>query len=281
MNGRLSILGLYRADKTIFDNMVLPDASFSQEYDGLYITPLPIEKDVLIFSILSELSQFSAVYTDPEFMKEAIHAWSVRKLWSWQKLYESFFYKYNPIWNKDGKITHSDLETRDLSTSGSGTGAITRERNIERDTTGTTTGSNEETTTGTTEESGTSQNGNTNTRSVTSYNDDTLKQAEQIVDSGTGSSSGTSETSTTTEGSADTTSTGRETGTETETESRTDGRTGTDTGTVKHEYEAYERGNIGVTMTQDMIEKDRELYRNNIYDIIIKDFKEQFCIMIY
>ena len=46
-----------------------------------------------------------------------------------------------------------------------------------------------------------------------------------------------------------------------------------------HELRAH--GNIGVTTTQEMIEQERRIDLFNIYDIIIKDFKMRFCILIY
>lgn len=40
-------------------------------------------------------------------------------------------------------------------------------------------------------------------------------------------------------------------------------------------------GNIGVTMTQDMILKERDVAMFDWYNYIINDFKRQFCIMVY
>lgn len=42
-----------------------------------------------------------------------------------------------------------------------------------------------------------------------------------------------------------------------------------------------ETGNIGVTMTQEMIERQRAVVEFNLYDYIVRDFKKQFCIQIY
>lgn len=53
----------------------------------------------------------------------------------------------------------------------------------------------------------------------------------------------------------------------------------TDTGTVKHER--TERGNIGLTPTQELIEKQRDVVRFNVMDVIIKDFMQRFCIGVY
>lgn len=53
----------------------------------------------------------------------------------------------------------------------------------------------------------------------------------------------------------------------------------TDTGTI--ERERTEHGNIGVTTTQQMIKEEREIAEFNLYSIIIDEFKQRFCIMVY
>ena len=61
--------------------------------------------------------------------------------------------------------------------------------------------------------------------------------------------------------------------------------TGTETnaltrgGKLVREGRAY--GNIGVTTTQQMIEQERESVKFNMFRIIIEDFKDRFCLMIY
>lgn len=68
---------------------------------------------------------------------------------------------------------------------------------------------------------------------------------------------------------------------ETVNRSDTDNTDSTDTGTVKHDFEMRALGNIGVTTTQQMIEQERELRKFNIYDYIIREFKDRFCILVY
>lgn len=53
----------------------------------------------------------------------------------------------------------------------------------------------------------------------------------------------------------------------------------TDTGTVKRERS--EQGNIGITSTQELIEKQRAVVEFNIMNRIIKDFIARFCILVY
>lgn len=41
------------------------------------------------------------------------------------------------------------------------------------------------------------------------------------------------------------------------------------------------QGNIGVTMTQQLIQAQREVVQFNVSDYIIKEFKRKFCVMVY
>ena len=56
---KLSILGLYNQDNSIFDDMAVPD---SEAFD----------KDTLIDSILMNLAELELLYPDYDFMKYAI-----------------------------------------------------------------------------------------------------------------------------------------------------------------------------------------------------------------
>ena len=61
--------------------------------------------------------------------------------------------------------------------------------------------------------------------------------------------------------------------------SETIDRDTTDTGTINNE--TWERGNIGIMSTQDLIKQQREVVQFNIIDYIIGDFKNRFCLLIY
>ena len=42
-----------------------------------------------------------------------------------------------------------------------------------------------------------------------------------------------------------------------------------------------ETGNIGVTSTQELIQREREIAEFNLTDYIVQDFKKRFCILVY
>lgn len=115
----LSLLGLYNWDNSIFDNMVLPE-DFT-----------PDDKTTLINNLLMETAEIEVIYTDPDFMKNAIEAWSSKEVYTWTRLYEAMLAEYSPIENFDryedvdeqnrGAMTHSGTD----SVSGSGEDTIT------------------------------------------------------------------------------------------------------------------------------------------------------------
>lgn len=56
---------------------------------------------------------------------------------------------------------------------------------------------------------------------------------------------------------------------------------GGDHGSHEDSEHVRRTGNIGVTMTQDMIQRERDIALFSWYDYIITDFKKQFCLLIY
>ena len=98
---KISLLGLYDYDKTILDGLMLPEG-----LDGA----------VLKDNLLMETAEMEILYPAPDFLKAAIARWSNLRLDAWTKLYNTTKLEYNPIWNKDGRVT----ESRHASASGSG-----------------------------------------------------------------------------------------------------------------------------------------------------------------
>lgn len=63
------------------------------------------------------------------------------------------------------------------------------------------------------------------------------------------------------------------------TQQATNTDSGTNNSTNKRKGRAY--GNIGVTTTQQMIAQERDIADFDIYSIIVDDFKNRFCILVY
>lgn len=95
---KLSIYGLYQYDNTVFDDLPMPG---------------DLDRETFVDNLMLECSEFSCIYTNPSFMKSAITAWGKQRIRVWQDLFDTTQYEYNPIWNKDGKITETVVEDRD------------------------------------------------------------------------------------------------------------------------------------------------------------------------
>ena len=55
----------------------------------------------------------------------------------------------------------------------------------------------------------------------------------------------------------------------------------TDNEDIKDNFTERRTGNIGVTATQDLLKKEREIANFSIIEFITQSFKERFCILIY
>lgn len=82
----LSITGMYAFDNTLFDVMTVPSG---------------IDKNALVFNLLSETAEFEVLYPDIPFMKEMLKMWSSKELPVWERLYKTTTLEYNPIENYD------------------------------------------------------------------------------------------------------------------------------------------------------------------------------------
>jgi len=198
----------------------------------------------------------------------------------WDRLYTAYTSEYNPIWNVDGSII--ETETRDLSADHTGT-----------DTTGST-GTDTETHTGTETiaDSGTDTETHTGTESVSDSGTDNESRSgtdrketsgsvygfdssgavpadsgSETVTAGIGTSTTYGKKEDTTKDLTDSTTYGKsEENTKNLTDSTTYGRTDTtthntkdtDTGTITRQ--TIRGGNIGVTMTQQLLEADSEYW---------------------
>lgn len=98
---KLTLIGLYNYDSSIFDSMVLP---------------MGIDKDIVINNILFRSSDFEILYADPDFMKEAIGLWSRKWNRTFSKWLEALKLEYDPISNYD---RHEEWQTDDTGSQSS------------------------------------------------------------------------------------------------------------------------------------------------------------------
>lgn len=94
---RLTLIGLYNYDPTLFDGLALPDG-----YD------LETFRDALLL----EHGEKCILYSNPDFMKNAIALWG--RKWSLElgRIYDALAAEYDPIYNYDRYEEYTDNEGR-------------------------------------------------------------------------------------------------------------------------------------------------------------------------
>lgn len=248
----MSVMGLYNWDNTLFDLMQIPEA---------------LDRQDLIENLLVELAELEVLYPNPVVMKNLIGVWSNKQLDIWNRLYATTQYDYNPIENYDRQESGTDSGT-DTATH---TGTDSRTETI-RD--GGTEGvSSSVAKTGQDSITGTDTKGHWKAAfdsAAAGDNDGLVKETRDQDDGSTTTVYGNTETG------SSTTTFGK---TQSVTEGKTYGSQLANTKSGTHTLRAH--GNIGVTTTQEMIRQQREIEQFNLYDIIIDDFRNRFCILVY
>lgn len=239
----MSIAGMYEYDDSLFDGLDIP--SYTDEDHNTHV----IDKTTVINNICLKCAELEVVYPAFDTMKLAIGVWSAANQESWYKLIETQFIKFNPIWNVDAyeKETYGRGYTDEISYDSTNERTLNRtdERSVDL--------TDEET------------RAYADTRSVKGFNSNTWAEAEKTDYSGTDTFE------------HDGTDTVEYTGTDTMDHTGKDTHTGReDSGTEKIRH-----GNIGVTASQDLIQKQRDIAEFNIIDYIADSFKKRFCLMVY
>lgn len=226
----LSLLGLYQFNSDIFDGLNVPSG---------------LTKSVAVDQIIFDCAELELLYPDYDFMKAAITHWSLTMQNVWQKLYNTTILDYNPIWNKDGTVTETEVINKDSAASGSNsTNGKSNSQSLSEGTDAT-------------------DQDSTTTNSVAAFNSSSFENKDKTVLDSTIESK-------TTNNNVDTS----------EVESQGSYQDNINNNEVRS-YERKEQGNIGVTTTQSMIEEEREVDLFNMYEVISNDFRKRFCLMVY
>lgn len=262
----LSILTLYNYDPSIFNDFRVPNH---------------LNKQTVINKLCLDLAELSLLYSAPDVMKQAIKTWTDVHYNEWCDLQETLEYDYNPIWNVDGTVkeTHNLKNVKQKSGKDTLQNSGTDQFNNTGSDTVANSGSDVSTNSGqdTTANSGT----DTTTGYVTGYNSTTqaAKDKTELLHGLTATTThGLTNTlqhgltNTTTYNSGSSTVHGKKEETTYGAKDEMD-----DTGTLTTERS----GNIGVTSTQSLIQEQRKVVQFNVTEFIIKQFKNQFCIMVY
>ena len=281
----LSILALYDYDQTLMEGFIsnLPKANAVpvDEYPDTYVTPADIDVNALIDNIMIECAELEFMYPSISLAKRAITAWSAGMSHKWQKLYNTLWMVYNPLWNNWRRFTSErnrqeqgeNLETRNL------TGGRDITRTVNNTQTNNLTESTEY-------DSGNTRTDNlnqdtTSETSVSAYNSSDYEPREKTVVSQTNTGTVTNADNGT--GSVTDSGTVKNDGSENTEETSTSGGTvkNENSGTGKETYTEQSEGSIGVITSEIMLQQEREAALFNIYDIITTDFKNRFCLLLY
>lgn len=256
---RLTLIGIYDYDPTLFDGLTLPEG-----YD----------KQTFIDSLLLEHGEKCVLYSNPEFMKFSIGAWGRKWALELERIAQALRAEYDPIYNYDRHEEWTETDKPDVTT--------TRTHN--------------NTDTQTLNNSTTRTNNNTDTQTnrydvVTEQNvDGTAEHTVSADNSGTyqPESYDTTNAGKTTV-SNDGTITDAHTGTITDANSGTisDAHTGTITDAEKGtrsnvDHKGHIYGNIGVTTSAQMVtEVVQQRFKYNLYATACKLFANDLLIGIY
>ena len=108
-SAKMTLIGLYSYDNTIFDLLTLPEG---------------IDKDTLINNIFSRSGEFEVMYPDPTYLKPAIGAWSAKWQSTFIRWLNALSIEYDPLenYNRYEHWTDDDDTTITGNASGNSTG---------------------------------------------------------------------------------------------------------------------------------------------------------------
>lgn len=230
----LTILGMYKFKKGLFNKLKLPDG---------------ISRDDVINRILLDGANFEILYSDFDFMQDAIGLWSNTWYRTFEKWLNALSIEYAPLENYDriedwtdssnSKSNRNSTENRNLSNS------LRSGRDLQ---------------------SITKNTGSDNTLHNVSPYDSGAYVADSQDIANLNNQSATTDTGTTT-------TSGTDSGTVT--------NNGNDSNNTNSTHKGRTHGNIGVTTSQQMLEEELKIARFNLIKQISDIFIKDFCIMLY
>lgn len=117
----LDIMALYNYDQTLFSSFQVPTSITWVEHgptgDVTHTESIPYTKQNIIDNILLECAELEVVYPDSDYMKLAIGTWSAKRLYTWQRIADVLYRKYDPFVNINRHEWRETVEDRDLAKS--------------------------------------------------------------------------------------------------------------------------------------------------------------------
>lgn len=287
---RLTLIGMYDFDDTIFDNLTVPEA---------------IDKPTLVENILLRSGDFEVLYPDTEFLKYSIGAWSRKWQPTLTRWATALSIEYNPLENYDRQEDWTDTNTGTQTNTNTGTQTLTNTGTQTTTNTGTETttntgtqtsvGSGGESTVKSGSEKEQADGGSTTENKTSAFDttagtwtdkDKTIFDTDQsnertyndVTDTHTLNDLTTERTDDLTAERTDDLTQER---TDDLTQERTDDLTAERTDDLEAHHEGRVHGNIGVTTSQQMLKSELDLGYWNIYEKITDLFLTEFVIPVY
>ena len=115
----LDIMALYNHDNTLFSAFQVPTSITWVEHgpdgDTTHTETIPYTKQNIVDNILLECAELEVVYPDSDYMKLAIGTWSTKRLYTWQRIADVLYRKYDPFVNMNRHEWRTTLENRNLA----------------------------------------------------------------------------------------------------------------------------------------------------------------------
>lgn len=243
-----------------------------------------IDAENLINTILLDAGEFETLYTNADFLKQAINIWFTRKYKAFDKMATALDVDYNPLENYDRNEEWTDNTKHETDRTGKNTdtaeGKNTETRNLSskssntetRDLKDETNGGN---TVGAVTSTGENEVSAFNTSGYSPHDKSTNSTGEQV-----NSSNNTTTSTGTDKNEANASDTGTVTyGIDTENVHNIQEK---DKGTIDLIHSGRTHGNIGVTTSQQMLESEYTLrVKLDLIKTISDLFISDFCIMVY
>ena len=103
---KITLIGIenyLNPERSVFDKMNLPDG---------------IDNETLIGSILLRCQEFELLYSDPDFLIDAVNIWSRKNYWTFDKWIKLINKDYDPLYNKDYYEDIKDVHEGSAESSG-------------------------------------------------------------------------------------------------------------------------------------------------------------------
>lgn len=250
MQSKITLIGMYNYDQTLFDKLTFPAG---------------IDKNLAIDRILNKSEEFEVLYSDINYLKDRIGIWG--EIWerTFTKWVNALSVDYDPLNNYDRTEIYTDTRNRNYTDENTKDYINNHSRNYE-DKQSETSSSMSNTVTGSETTSQTEQK-------VSAYDeaDYSDRQKENAGATTNQTGSGNASGNVTRDGNSNEVSA--------DNSKESSAASGLSNEITQHSAHLF--GNIGVTTSQQMLEAELNIATWNLYEHISDIFIDEFCILVY